>query len=99
MYVCGVTPYDTTHLGHARTFIVFDVLARLLEARGQSLRYAQNVTDIDESILQSAARDKVSWRALGRRKERAFLQDMKRLGWRKPDEIPDAAQVIPLMIQ
>ena len=79
MYVCGVTPYDTTHLGHARTFLVFDVLARLLQTRGQSLRYAQNITDIDESILQRAARDKVSWRALGRREERAFLGDMKRL--------------------
>ena len=59
MYVCGVTPYDTTHLGHARTFLVFDVLVRLLEARGARVRYAQNVTDIDESILQRAARDRI----------------------------------------
>jgi L-cysteine:1D-myo-inositol 2-amino-2-deoxy-alpha-D-glucopyranoside ligase len=99
MYVCGVTPYDTTHLGHARTFLVFDVLARLLEARGQSLRYAQNITDIDESILQRAARDKVSWRALGRREERAFLQDMKGLDWRKPDAVPHATREIRAMIE
>ncbi len=92
MYVCGVTPYDTTHLGHARTFVVFDVLARLLEARGQHVRYAQNVTDIDESILQRAARDKVSWRELGRREERAFLRDMKALDWRKPNAIPHATR-------
>ena len=99
MYVCGVTPYDITHLGHARTFVTFDVLARLLEARGQSVRYAQNITDIDESILQRAARDKVSWRALGRREERAFLRDMKSLGWRKPDAIPHATREIPGMIK
>ena len=90
MYVCGVTPYDTTHLGHARTFLVFDVLARLLEARGKRVRYAQNVTDIDESILQRAARDGVDWKDLGRREERAFIQDMERLGWRAPDVMPHA---------
>jgi len=99
MYVCGVTPYDTTHLGHARTFLVFDVLARLLETRGQRVRYAQNVTDVDESILQRAAKDKVSWRDLGRREERAFLQDMRRLGWRKPDAMPHATREIPAMIE
>ena len=99
MYVCGVTPYDTTHLGHARTFLVFDVLARLLETRGQRVRYAQNVTDVDESILQRAARDKVSWRDLGRREERAFLVDMRRLGWRKPDAMPHATREIPAMIE
>lgn len=99
MYVCGVTPYDTTHLGHARTFLVFDVLARLLEARGQRVRYAQNITDVDESILQRASRDRVSWRELGRREERAFLRDMRSLGWRKPDAIPHATREIPAMIQ
>ena len=98
MYVCGVTPYDTTHLGHARTFVVFDVLARLLETRGQRVRYAQNVTDIDESILQRAARDKISWRELGRREERAFLGDMRRLGWRKPDAMPHATREIRAMV-
>jgi len=99
MYVCGITPYDTTHLGHARTFVVFDVLARLLEARGHRVRYAQNVTDIDESILERAARDRVSWRDLGRREERAFLQDMRRLGWRRPDAIPHATREIRAMIE
>ncbi len=94
LYVCGVTPYDTTHLGHARTFLVFDVLVRLLEARGRRVRYAQNVTDIDESILQRAARDGVDWRDLGRREERKLLEDMRRLGWRRPDVIPHATREI-----
>lgn len=98
MYVCGVTPYDTTHLGHARTFLVFDVLARFLEARGARVRYAQNVTDIDESILQRAARDGVGWKELGRRETRRFVQDMRRLGWRAPDVMPYATREIPQML-
>lgn len=97
MYVCGVTPYDTTHLGHARTFLVFDLIARLLESRGRTVRYVQNVTDIDESILQRAARDGVDWKALGRREERAFIADMRRLGWRKPDVLPHATRELPKM--
>jgi len=97
LYVCGVTPYDTTHLGHARTFLAFDVLVRHLEAGGKAVRYAQNVTDIDESILQRAARDGVGWRELGRREERTFLADMRRLGWRRPDVMPHATREIPEM--
>ncbi|MDO8506636.1 MAG: cysteine--tRNA ligase, partial [Candidatus Limnocylindria bacterium] len=99
MYVCGVTPYDTTHLGHARTFLVFDLIARLLEARGVRVKYAQNVTDIDESILQRATRDGVDWRALGRREERKFLEDMRHLGWRKPDVMPHATREIASMLR
>jgi L-cysteine:1D-myo-inositol 2-amino-2-deoxy-alpha-D-glucopyranoside ligase len=97
LYVCGVTPYDTTHLGHARTFLAFDVLVRHLEAGGKAVRYAQNVTDIDESILQRAARDGVSWRDLGRREERSFLADMQSLGWRRPDVIPHATRELRAM--
>ena len=94
MYVCGVTPYDTTHLGHARTFLIFDVLARLLEARGRKVRYVQNVTNIDESILQRATRDHVDWRDLGRREERKFREDMAQLRWRRPDAMPHATREI-----
>jgi L-cysteine:1D-myo-inositol 2-amino-2-deoxy-alpha-D-glucopyranoside ligase len=97
MYVCGVTPYDTTHLGHARTYLVFDVLVRLLEAGGKKVRYAQNVTDIDESILLRAARDGVPWDELGKREERKFLEDMDRLGWRRPDVMPHATREIRYM--
>ena len=98
MYVCGVTPYDTTHLGHARTFLVFDVIARLLEATGHPVRYVQNITDIDESILQRAARDRVEWRELGRRESRAYLSDMRRLGWRRPDVVCRATAELPAML-
>ena len=98
MYVCGVTPYDTTHLGHARTFLTFDVIARLLEATGRKVRYVQNVTDIDESILQRAARDGVEWRALSRREERLYLSDMRALGWRRPDIVCRATGELPAMV-
>ena len=97
VYVCGVTPYDTTHLGHARTFLMFDVLVRHLEAAGRAVRYVQNITDIDESILLRAARDGVDWRELGRREERAFLADMGRLRWRRPDVMPHATRELPAM--
>ncbi len=99
MYVCGVTPYDTTHLGHARTFLVFDVLARLLEARGQRVRYVQNVTDIDESILQRARSTGVDWRELGRREERRFRADMARLEWRRPDVMPHPTREIRSILE
>ena len=99
LYVCGVTPYDTTHLGHARTFLVFDVLVRHLEASGLRSHYAQNVTDIDESILQRAAQRGVDWRELGRSEERKFLDDMRVLGWRRPDFLPHATRELPAMLR
>ncbi len=99
LYVCGVTPYDTTHLGHARTFLVFDVLVRHLEATGLRVRYVQNVTDIDESILQRAALHGVDWRGLGRAEEAKFLGDMRALGWRRPDVMPHATREIPAMLR
>jgi L-cysteine:1D-myo-inositol 2-amino-2-deoxy-alpha-D-glucopyranoside ligase len=97
LYVCGVTPYDTTHLGHARTFLLFDVLVRHLEAGGLRVRYVQNVTDVDESILARAQSLGEDWRALGRRQERAFLADMRALGWRRPDAMPHATRELPAM--
>src|SRR5437016_11805327 len=63
LYVCGITPYDTTHLGHAFTYTVADVFVRHLESRGLTVRYVQNVTDIDDDILRKAAEVGVDWRA------------------------------------
>ncbi|TMC49294.1 MAG: cysteine--tRNA ligase, partial [Chloroflexi bacterium] len=66
VYVCGITPYDTTHLGHAFTYHTFDVLIRVLEqARGLRVTYVQNVTDIDDDILRRAKQLGKEWRALG----------------------------------
>ena len=57
LYVCGITPYDATHLGHAATYVTFDILGRVLRDAGHAVRYVQNVTDVDEPLLERAARD------------------------------------------
>jgi len=94
LYVCGVTPYDTTHLGHAFTYHCFDVLIRLLEAQGMKVTYAQNVTDIDDDILKRAKRDGKDWRALGSEWTAHFMRDMQAINMRPPDYYPRATDVI-----
>jgi L-cysteine:1D-myo-inositol 2-amino-2-deoxy-alpha-D-glucopyranoside ligase len=95
LYVCGITPYDTTHLGHAFTYTVADVLVRHLEGQGLAVRYVQNVTDIDDDILRKAAEVGEDWRALGNRWTSHFIRDMQVLNVRPPDEYPRATDVIP----
>ena len=95
LYVCGITPYDTTHLGHAFTYTVADVLVRHLESQGLTVRYVQNVTDIDDDILRKAAEVGEDWRALGNRWTSHFIRDMQVLNVRPPDEYPRATDVIP----
>ena len=98
IYVCGITPYDTTHLGHAFTYAVFDVLIRYLEYRGDPVRYVQNVTDIDDDILRKAGEVGEDWRSLGNRWTAYFIRDMKALNVRPPDHFPGATNVIPEII-
>jgi L-cysteine:1D-myo-inositol 2-amino-2-deoxy-alpha-D-glucopyranoside ligase len=95
VYVCGITPYDTTHLGHAFTYAVADVLVRHLESQGLTVRYVQNVTDIDDDILGKAADVGEDWRALGNRWTAHFIGDMQQLNIRPPDHYPRATDVIP----
>jgi L-cysteine:1D-myo-inositol 2-amino-2-deoxy-alpha-D-glucopyranoside ligase len=95
VYVCGITPYDTTHLGHAFTYTVADVLVRHLEGQGLAVRYVQNVTDIDDDILRKAAEVGEDWRALGNRWTSHFIRDMQVLNVRPPDAYPRATDVIP----
>ncbi|MCB0217099.1 MAG: cysteine--tRNA ligase [Caldilineae bacterium] len=99
VYVCGITPYDTTHLGHAFTYIVFDVLLRHLEvARGWQTRYVQNLTDIDDDILRKADETGSDWRELGLSWTRRFREDMAWLGMRPPDVYPGATSALPEII-
>lgn len=79
IYVCGITPYDATHLGHAATYIAFDLLIRAWLDAGSPVDYAQNVTDVDDPLLERAAATGVDWRDLARREERLFLDDMTAL--------------------
>jgi L-cysteine:1D-myo-inositol 2-amino-2-deoxy-alpha-D-glucopyranoside ligase len=98
LYVCGITPYDTTHLGHAFTYAAYDQLIRYLELKGLQVRYAQNVTDIDDDILKRAKKTSEDWRELGNRWTNHFIDDMIALNVRPPDYYPRATDVIPEII-
>ena len=95
LYVCGITPYDTTHLGHAFTYATADVLVRYLESQGITVRYVQNITDIDDDILRKAREVGEEWRAVGDRWTGHFIDDMQRLNIRPPDHFPRASDFIP----
>lgn len=99
LYTCGITPYDTTHLGHAFTYAVSDLLIRALESKGQSVIYVQNVTDIDDDILRKSKEVGEDWIQLGDRWTRHYITDMKALNIRPPDHFPRATDVIPSMIE
>jgi L-cysteine:1D-myo-inositol 2-amino-2-deoxy-alpha-D-glucopyranoside ligase len=94
MYVCGVTPYDSGHMGHAFTFLTYDTLVRYAEACGIRVRYIQNVTDVDDPLFERARRDHVSWRALADRETESFVRDMTVLGWRHPHAMPRVSDEI-----
>lgn len=99
LYVCGITPYDTTHLGHAFTYVTYDHLIRYLELRGIPVRYAQNVTDIDDDVLKRAKETETDWRELGKYWTTHFIDDMIALNVRPPDAFPHATDVIPDIIR
>jgi L-cysteine:1D-myo-inositol 2-amino-2-deoxy-alpha-D-glucopyranoside ligase len=98
LYVCGVTPYDTGHLGHAFTYVSFDVLHRYLEYLGHDVRYVQNLTDVDDDMLRKARETGEDYLALGNRHVTTFLAEMAALNWLPPDEYPRATQHIPQMV-
>jgi L-cysteine:1D-myo-inositol 2-amino-2-deoxy-alpha-D-glucopyranoside ligase len=98
LYVCGVTPYDTGHLGHAFTYVSFDVLHRYLEYLGHDVVYVQNLTDVDDDMLRKARESGEDYLALGNRWATTFLTEMASLNWLPPDHYPRATQHIPQMI-
>ena len=79
LYVCGITPYDATHLGHAATYLAFDTLVRVWKDQGHQVLYVQNVTDIDDPLLERAARDGVRWEDVAERETALFRSDMTAL--------------------
>lgn len=99
MYVCGITPYDTTHLGHAFTYIFFDVLSRYLKFLGYNVNYTQNVTDIDDDILRKAKEEKRDWQELGTFWTNKFLTDLKNLHIIPPTHYVKATSAIGEIIQ
>ncbi|HEX5542642.1 MAG TPA: cysteine--1-D-myo-inosityl 2-amino-2-deoxy-alpha-D-glucopyranoside ligase [Micromonospora sp.] len=105
MYVCGITPYDATHLGHAATMITFDLVHRVWRDAGHPVRYVQNVTDIDDPLLERAVRDGEDWVVLAMRETALFREDMEALRILPPtyyvgavESIPDIADKVRILL-
>jgi len=98
MYVCGVTPYDYSHIGHARSAVVFDVIRRYLTYRGFRVRTVRNYTDVDDKIIARANQEGVSAAEVGERYITAEGRDMEALGVLPPDVAPRATEHIPEMV-
>ena len=97
MYVCGITPYDATHLGHAATYLTFDLINRYLQAQGKAVAFVENVTDIDEPLLERATRDRVDWKALAADQIALFESDMSALRILPPNFFVPATSVMDLV--
>jgi L-cysteine:1D-myo-inositol 2-amino-2-deoxy-alpha-D-glucopyranoside ligase len=98
MYVCGITPYDATHLGHAATYLAFDLVNRVWRDAGHAVHYVQNVTDIDDPLLERADRDHEDWIVLGMRETALFREDMTALRVLPPEDYVGAVESIPLIV-
>lgn len=98
MYVCGITPYDATHMGHAATYLTFDLINRYLRATGSEVSYVQNITDIDDPLLERANRDGVDWSDLAHQQIDLFRSDMVNLRVIPPSHYIGAVEAIPLVI-
>lgn len=99
MYVCGITPYDATHLGHAATYLAFDLIHRIWLDAGLTVRYVQNITDIDDPLFERARRDGIDWRALGDREVALFTADMAALRVLPPHDYVGATEAIAEVIE
>jgi L-cysteine:1D-myo-inositol 2-amino-2-deoxy-alpha-D-glucopyranoside ligase len=98
MYVCGITPYDATHLGHAATYLAFDLVNRVWRDAGHAVHYVQNVTDIDDPLLERADRDNEDWIVLGMRETALFREDMTALRVLPPEDFVGAVESIPRIV-
>jgi L-cysteine:1D-myo-inositol 2-amino-2-deoxy-alpha-D-glucopyranoside ligase len=99
MYVCGITPYDATHLGHAATYVTFDLVVRALRDAGRPVIYVQNVTDVDDPLLERAERDGMAWEELAREQTALFAEDMTALQVIAPTYFVGAVESIPLIVK
>ncbi|GAA4618133.1 cysteine--1-D-myo-inosityl 2-amino-2-deoxy-alpha-D-glucopyranoside ligase [Saccharopolyspora hordei] len=99
MYVCGITPYDATHLGHAATYLAFDLVHRVWLDNGHQVHYVQNVTDIDDPLLERAERDGEDWVVLAMRETALFREDMAALRVVPPSDFVGAVEAIPEIVE
>lgn len=98
MYVCGITPYDSTHLGHAATYLTFDLVYRQLLANGHDVHYVQNITDVDDPLFERAERDGIDWRELGASQTDLFRSDMEILSVLPPQDYIGAMESVDEVI-
>lgn len=98
MYVCGITPYDATHMGHAASYVAFDLLNRAWRDGGQDVSYVQNVTDVDDPLLERATATGVDWRELAASQIELFRTDMEALNVLAPDHYIGAVESMPLIV-
>ncbi|MGI9084034.1 MAG: cysteine--1-D-myo-inosityl 2-amino-2-deoxy-alpha-D-glucopyranoside ligase [Aeromicrobium sp.] len=98
LYVCGITPYDATHLGHAATYLAFDLLQRQWLDRGLEVTYTQNVTDVDDPLLERANDTGENWVELAERETQLFREDMEALGMLAPRHYVGAVESIDLVV-
>ena len=98
LYVCGITPYDATHLGHAATYVAFDLLHRAWRAAGHEVSFVQNVTDVDDPLLERATKVGIDWRDLATRETQLFRDDMEALRVLPPAHYIGAVESIPLAV-
>jgi L-cysteine:1D-myo-inositol 2-amino-2-deoxy-alpha-D-glucopyranoside ligase len=98
LYVCGITPYDATHIGHANTYVAFDLLNRAWRDAGLAVDYVQNVTDVDDPLLERANRDGVDWAALAAEQTQLFREDMEALNVLPPRHYVGVVEAVPLIV-
>ena len=98
MYVCGITPYDATHIGHANTYVAFDLVHRVWRDRGLEVSYVQNVTDIDDPLLERAADLGIDWAALAEEETQLYREDMAALNVLPPQHYVGAVESMPLIV-
>jgi L-cysteine:1D-myo-inositol 2-amino-2-deoxy-alpha-D-glucopyranoside ligase len=98
LYVCGITPYDATHMGHAATYVAFDLLHRAWRHAGHEVTFVQNVTDVDDPLLERATKVHVDWEELAERETQLFRDDMEALRVLPPAHYIGAVESIPLAV-
>jgi L-cysteine:1D-myo-inositol 2-amino-2-deoxy-alpha-D-glucopyranoside ligase len=99
LYVCGITPYDATHLGHAATYLAFDLVHRVWLDNGHNVHYVQNVTDVDDPLLERALRDQDDWVVLAMRETALFREDMEALRVLPPQDYVGIVEAIPEIVE
>lgn len=99
LFVCGPTVYNLIHIGNARTFVAFDIFARYLRSRDIKVFYLQNITDVDDKIINRAAEEGAGWKEIARRYEKAYLRDLKALGINSVTKHARATDYIPQIVK